>query len=271
MSTSTPRLTASLSAAIRCESGEKYAVCNRIRCREERMSAYQTVRMSFQPMLAEPHDLNRCRTRLRLVRETVTLVVEGAPGLGPVLDEGRGQAVDRWPLHPEVRIPPLVLVAGVAPPLLGNPHSAGEPDGFVDNAHLAMTTMVLLEGRIQPELAVPVHIDARVLHSLDDPVLDLDTSEGVDEDPHPQPCPGPVTQRVCDLLSGPALPVHKGHEVDGVLCLPDCLEYGREDLIAVAENRDRVAFSEVNSDKALQRTTQLPSGVLTRLRRRVFV
>src|SRR6266550_1048969 len=44
--------------------------------------------------------------------------------------------------------------------------------------------------------------------SLDDPVLDLDTPEGVDEDPHPLPCPGPITQRVCELLSGPALPVH---------------------------------------------------------------
>ena len=65
-------------------------------------------------------------------------------------------------------------IPGVARPLLGNPHSTGKPDGFVDDAHLAMTTMVLLEGRIQPELAVPVHIDTRVLHSLDDPVLDLD-------------------------------------------------------------------------------------------------
>src|SRR6202035_1553445 len=140
-----------------------------------------------------------CRTRLRLVREAVTLVVKGAPGLGPVLDEGRGQAVNRWPFHPEVRVPPLFLVAGVARPLLGNPHAAGEPDGFVDNAHLAMTTMVLLEGRGQPELAVPVHIDTGALHSLDDPVLDLDPPEGVDEHPHPQPGPGPVTQRVRDL------------------------------------------------------------------------
>ena len=47
-----------------------------------------------------------------------------------------------------------------------------------------------------------MHIDTRVLHSLDDPVLDLDTPEGVDEDPHPQPCLGTVTQRVCELLSG---------------------------------------------------------------------
>ena len=122
--------------------------------------------------------------------------------------------------------------------------------------------MVLLEGRLQPKLAVPVHIDTRILHSLDDPVLDLDTPEGVDEDPHPQPCPGPVTQRVRELLSGPALPVHKGHEVDGVLCLPDRFEHRWEDLVAVAKDRDRIAFSEVDSDKTLQRTTELPSGVL---------
>ena len=125
-----------------------------------------------------------------------------------------------------------------------------------------MTAMVLLEGRVQPGLAVPVHIDIRALHSLDDPVLDLDTSEGVDENPHPQPCLGPVTQRVGELLSGPALPVHKGHEVDSVLCLPDRFEHRREDLVAVAEDRDRVAFGEVDSDKALQRTTQLPPDVL---------
>src|SRR5215467_894806 len=101
------------------------------------------------------HDLNRCRTRLRLVREAIALVVEGTPGLGPVLDEGRSQAVDRWPFHPEVRVPPLFLVAGVARPLLGNSHSTGKADGFVDNADLAMTPVVLLEGRIQPGLAVP--------------------------------------------------------------------------------------------------------------------
>jgi hypothetical protein len=130
------------------------------------------------------------------------------------LDEGCSQAVDRWPFHPEVRVPPPFLVAGVARPLLGNSHSTGEPDGFVDNAHFAMTTTVLLEGRVPPDLAVPVHIDTRVLHGLDDPVLDLDTAKGVDEDPHPQPCLGAVTQRVCELLSGPALPVHKGHEVE---------------------------------------------------------
>jgi hypothetical protein len=116
-----------------------------------------------------------------------------------------------------------------------------------------------------------VHIDTRVLHSLDDPVLDLDTPEGVDEDPYPQPCLGPVTQRVRELLSRPAFPVHKGHEVDGVLCLSDRFEHRREDLVAVSEDRDRVAFSEMDSDKALQRTAQLPPGVLSRLRCRAVV
>src|SRR5690348_17622637 len=90
-------------------------------------------------------DLNGGHTRLRQVGKAITLVVEGAPGLGPVLDEGRSQAINRWPFYAEVRVPPLLLVAGVAHPLLSNPHSTGEPDGFVDNAHFAMTTVVLFE------------------------------------------------------------------------------------------------------------------------------
>src|SRR5690349_5894771 len=82
----------------------------------------------------------------RPARGAVTLVVEGAPCPGPVLDEGPGQAVDCWSIRAEVRSPPLFLVAGFAIPRLGNPHPTGEPNGFVDDAYLAMTTVVLLQG-----------------------------------------------------------------------------------------------------------------------------
>ena len=135
MSTSTPRRAASLSAATRCESGEKYAVCNRIRCREERMSTCQTVDVVPADAGRAAHDLGRDRTRLRLV-EAVTLVVEGAPGLGPVLDEGRGQAGRPLALPTEVLSRHSFSLRASPPTPRQSP--PGEPGGFVV-MHFAMT------------------------------------------------------------------------------------------------------------------------------------
>jgi hypothetical protein len=78
-----------------------------------------------------------------LVREAVsTFVEELRDGLGPVVEEGRAQPVDRGAVDAEVRVAPLVFVAGVALPLVGDAHAAGERDRLVDDEHLPVRAVV---------------------------------------------------------------------------------------------------------------------------------
>ena len=117
--------------------------------------------MSSQPRLAEPRTTCTVeRPVLRLLRELVVVVVERLAGLGPVLDERRLQAVDRRPLDAQVGVPPLVLVAGVAAPLLGDADAAGEADPAVDDADLAVQPVVGLERRLHQRLAEPLDLHA---------------------------------------------------------------------------------------------------------------
>ena len=54
-------------------------------------------------------------------------------GLDPVVEERGAEAVDGRALEAEVGVPPLVLVAGVADPLVGDADAARESGRFVDD------------------------------------------------------------------------------------------------------------------------------------------
>ena len=101
--------------------------------------------------------------RLGLFGEAVDLLVEEhGVGLGPVVEERGAQAVDRRARQPEVGVAPLVLVAGVALPLVGDADAAGEGDRLVDDHHLAVGAVVDLgrpEAAQRPE---PAHLHAGV-------------------------------------------------------------------------------------------------------------
>ena len=80
---------------------------------------------------------------LLLLREAVDAFVEEVQvGLGPVGEKGGAEPVDRRPVDAEVGVPPFVLVAGVALPLVGDPDAAGERDRLVDDEHLAVGPVV---------------------------------------------------------------------------------------------------------------------------------
>ena len=93
-------------------------------------------------------------------------------GLGPVVEEGRPQAVDGGSPHAEVGVAPLVLVAGVAVPLVGDADAAGERDRLVDHDHLAVGPVVDLGGAQAAQGAEPAHLDAGALHVVDQGAVD---------------------------------------------------------------------------------------------------
>ena len=65
-------------------------------------------------------------------------------GLDPVVEERGPQPVDRRTAHAEVGVPPFVLVASVAVPLVGDADATGEADRLVHDHHLAVGPMVRL-------------------------------------------------------------------------------------------------------------------------------
>jgi hypothetical protein len=169
MSTCTPRSTASSMSCWKHSSGTKYAVIMRIRSCADSSMTRKTVAMSFQPTVALPRDLH-ARTALGplVLGEAAGALDQVVAGLGPVLREGRRQPVDRRAGHPDVRVAPLVLVAGVAAPLLGDADAAGEADDLVAHEDLAVRAVVVLERREQ--LALP---DGVRNHSTCTPAEDI--------------------------------------------------------------------------------------------------
>ncbi len=56
-----------------------------------------------------------------------------AGGLDPVIDECRLQLGDSWPFDAKMRVAPFIRLLPVAKPLIGDPHSTGEPYPAVDH------------------------------------------------------------------------------------------------------------------------------------------
>src|SRR5690606_27472493 len=146
--------------------------------------------------------------------------------------------------------------------------TAGEPDLLVNNAHLAVTAVVLLEGGFDPRLTEPLDVDTGIVHRIDEAFFYLEPADRVDEHSHTEPGASAVAQRFGEVSGRLALPVDVGHQVDGALSVPDGVEHGREDLVAVAQDCERVSLGEMDADQAFQRPAQGPmrlvSAVLAR-------
>ena len=129
-------------------------------------SARNRVDMSLAPDLRRAADaLDHGVARLGLVGEPIDASVEELGiGLDPVVEERGPQPVHRRAPDPEVGVAPLVLVPGVALPLVGDADAAGEPDRLVDDHDLAVGPVVHLR-RLQPvQRPEPADAHARVLH-----------------------------------------------------------------------------------------------------------
>ena len=148
------------------------------------------------------------------------------------------------PVDAEVGVAPLVLVAGVALPLVGDADAAGEADRLVDDQHLAVGAVVHLS-RAGAGAAAGTSARARRPASML-----VDERRGpwggrprrrAARAPARPPRPG---RRAASANSRAdlALPVDEGQEVDRVLGVVDRVEHRREDLVAVAQDVDAVAL-----------------------------
>ena len=214
---------------------------------------------------AAAHDGDDRGAGALVLGEAVVAVGQRVPRAGPVLREGGADAVHRRADEADVRVAPLRGVARVAHPLLGDADAPGEGDPLVHDEHLAVGAVVLLERRDPPGGAEPRDVDPAVLHVLDQVGLQQPAPDRVHQHPDAQPGARPLRQRVRHLLGDRAGPVDVGEQVDGPLRVPDGLEHRREDLVAVAQDRDLVALRRRDAQQALQPPSDRVDPVLLRL------
>ena len=205
-----------------------------------------------------PDALHHRRTRLRLLREGVDVTEELGCRLAPVVEERGAEAVDRGAVEPKVGVPPLALVPGVTGPLVGDAHPAREGHLLVHDEHLAVGAVVHLQGAEPVQWPEPADVDLGVGHVVEEPAVHGARPERVEQDSHADPCPRPGTQPSGQLLADLALPIDEGQEVDGALGGVDGLEHRREDLVAVAQDLDAVAFRGRCSQDALEVPAEPP-------------
>ena len=209
-----------------------------------------------------PHALHQRRPGLGLVGEAVDRLVEELRArLGPVVQERRAQPVDRRPFDAEVGVAPLVLVASVALPAVGDADPTGEPDGLVGDQHLAVGAVVDLAGPEPSQRSVPVDLCSGVLEAGEHLLVHGVRAPGVEQHPHADARLGPVAQVAAELLADLAGPVDEGEEVDRVLGLVDGLEHRREDLLAVAQDPHAVALRGRDAEHPLEGATDAGCAV----------
>src|SRR5579871_5768110 len=100
--------------------------------------------------------------------------------------------------------------------------------------------------------AEPPHAHSRVLHEGNEVAFDRPRPEPVEKDTYPNTLPGTVGQEMGELGADAAAPVDVGEEVDGVAGMPDGIEERWEDLVAVAEDVDAVAFRRRDTEHAFE-------------------
>ena len=149
-------------------------------------------------------------------------------------------------------VTPLVLVAGVTLPLVGDADSAGERHRLIDDHHLAVGPVVGLERAKAVERSEPSQHDPVVVHDVDRGRIHRSGSVCVEQDAHAHTGFRLLGEHLGQM--GPDLtpPVDEREEVDRVLGLLDRIEHGREDLATVAERVDSVAFGDRYAEHSLE-------------------
>ena len=94
-------------------------------------------------------------------------------GLDPVVQERRLELVDDRALHAKVRVAPVVLVLGVAQPLVGHADTAGESYSPVHDQQLAMGAVVEPVDRVPAERPIQHDLHAGVPHLLENVTVGL--------------------------------------------------------------------------------------------------
>lgn len=108
------------------------------------------------------------------LREYLAPAQDFPGGLTPVLRERSLQVPHHRTLEPEVIVPPVGSVTGIARPFTGDPNTAREPESTIDDHDLAMRSMVETPQPVPPNRIEPRHLGPCVSHLVDQiPVHDV--------------------------------------------------------------------------------------------------
>ena len=174
-------------------------------------------------------------------REVVEPGQQLAAALHPVVHEGELHLRDHRPLHAHHRLAPVVLLVGVAEPLVRDADAAGEADRAVDDEELAVRAVVEAREGVPAQRVVPLHVDAVALHEVDQRVRHRRGADGVEDHFHRHAGAGALRQRLREEPPDLAVPVDVELEVDGLLRAADGREHRWEDLHAVFQDLHAVA------------------------------
>ena len=181
-------------------------------------------------------------------------------GLEPVVHERGLELRDHGSFDSKVGVAPVLRVLGVAQPLVGHTHPAGEPDAPVHDQQLPVGAMIEVVELVKVERTVEHHLDARLSKPLDVVLVDFLGSRPVDHDMRAHAGPGALGERRGELVSDRRRPVDVALEGDRPARRADGREHGREGLVAVVERGDLVAGHETGAEQTPHRPHELRIG-----------
>jgi hypothetical protein len=256
-------------------SGTKYAVIIRSRCCADSSMTRKTVAMSFQPTLALP-------------RETCT---HEPPSVRSCSGKRRERSIRSWPVSaqfcanaadsPSTAGPVTrTCVSRHSCSLRASPHHSSamptppvKPTTSSHTRTLRCVRWLCLSGESsrpcqtgEPE---PLDLHPGGGHPLQQGRLHEAPADGVDEDADGDAGTGALGQRRRELLRDVALPVGEGQQVDGAGRAADLVQHRGEDLVAVAQDGERVALRRRDAEQPLQPAAQLldPVGLVRTITR----
>jgi hypothetical protein len=158
-----------------------------------------------------------------------------AARVGPVLAEDRLHLRRDGAGGAHHDVAPLVRVAGVAQPLVGDAEAAGEADPAVHHQDLAVRPAADLVEAPQPDGVEHVGLDPRLLQAVEQRA-GPEAPGAVHQHPHLDPPPRGVDQRRGDDAARLVVLEDVGLEVDRLPGVADRLGERREDGVAVVED-----------------------------------
>ncbi len=164
-----------------------------------------------------------------------------------------------------MRVAPVVGVLGVARPLVGDADAAGHADLAVGDQQLSVRAVVHAPDRVGLGRAEVGEGHARVAHLAHERAVHLRAADRIEQDVDLDAAARRRAQRVGHLAGDLTAPVQVGEEVQRALGVAHRLDHGREDLVAVDEQLDRVAVRDRRHRERLGRAQELVRADLDRL------
>lgn len=151
-----------------------------------------------------------------------------AGGFGPGLEERPVQLAQHRSLDAQMRFPPVLGVLGVTGPHVGDPDSAGEADGAVDQEDAPVHAVVELVQGVPAGRPVGGDVHAGPAQPILMLAVQLRRAVAVEEQVHGHPRSRPLGKGGAEAIGGRTRPVDVGREFDGARRLGDGVDHGVE-------------------------------------------